>query len=52
MKNKKLDTLISLSPLVFVVLVPVGRYFFGKIIKKQEELEKAEKEKSKEIKEK
>ena len=40
MKNRKIDTLISLSPLVIAVLVPVGRFIFGRILKKQEEKEK------------
>ena len=35
MKNKKLDTLISLSPFVIAALVPIGRFIFGKILKKQ-----------------
>lgn len=33
MKNKKLDTLISLSPFVIAALVPIGRFIFGKILK-------------------
>lgn len=35
MKNTKLDKFISLSPLAMAVLIPVGRYVFGKILKKQ-----------------
>ena len=35
MKNTKLDKIISLSPLVIAVLIPVGRYVFGKVLKKE-----------------
>lgn len=34
MKNKKLDTIISLSPFLIALLIPTGRYIFGKILKK------------------
>lgn len=40
MKNKKIDTIISLSPFVIAILVPVGRYIFGKILKKKNEEKK------------
>lgn len=37
MNNRKIDKIISLSPLVVAVLVPVGRYIFGKVLKKKKE---------------
>lgn len=37
MKDRKIDKLISLSPLVIAALIPVGRFVFGKILKKQKE---------------
>ena len=37
MNNRKLDKIISLSPLVIVVLVPVGRFVVGKILKQKKE---------------
>lgn len=37
MKNRKIDTIISLSPFVIALLVPIGRYIFGKLINKKEE---------------
>lgn len=37
MKNRKIDNIISLSPLVIAVLIPVGRYIFGKIMKKKKD---------------
>lgn len=37
MKNTKLDKIVSLSPLALAILIPVGRYFFGKIINKQKQ---------------
>lgn len=37
MNNKKLDKLISLSPFVIAVLVPVGRFVVGKILKQKKE---------------
>lgn len=40
MKDRKIDKLISLSPLVVAVLIPLGRYVFGKILKKQKEEKK------------
>lgn len=37
MNNRKIDKILSLSPLVIAALVPVGRYIFGKILKKKKE---------------
>lgn len=37
MKNKKIDTIISLSPFVIALLIPVGRYIFGKVINKNKD---------------
>lgn len=50
MKNRKLDNIISLTPFVILALIPIGRFIFGKIIKKQEEQDKLNKEQSKEKK--
>lgn len=47
MKKNKLDTIISLAPLALAVLVPVGRYIFGKVIDKQKEKNELDKQKEK-----